>query len=274
MQSIQTLGLFVLTTIFTSGLYAKDPAPTNKVVLSKDIQWQYLNPARGDKSPQAGTVWGDIRKNVASGYIGKFKDGFVSPPHIHNVTYRAIVISGSIHNDDPDAKPMWMPAGSFWSQPAGKVHITAAKGQGTTAYIEIDAGPYLVWSPKKAFDNGEQPINIDSSNMQWLDASKTKLIDSSAPEGTQIAFLWNKKGIEGLLVKLPKGFKGNILSEGSIFRTIVIGKGIDYSFPTQEKPQELKTTNSFSSEGASTHIISAKEGTLLYIRTNGSLLIK
>ena len=31
--------------------------PTNKVLLSSEIVWEKLNPARGDKSPQAGTLW-------------------------------------------------------------------------------------------------------------------------------------------------------------------------------------------------------------------------
>ena len=62
---------------------------TNKVLLSSEIVWEKLNPARGDQSPQAGTIWGDRRGSVATGFLAKFVDGFSSPPHIHNVTYRA-----------------------------------------------------------------------------------------------------------------------------------------------------------------------------------------
>ena len=42
------------------------------------------------------------------------------------------------------AKEMWMPAGSFWTQPRGESHITAASGDSNVAYIEIEDGPYLV----------------------------------------------------------------------------------------------------------------------------------
>ena len=105
------------------------PEPTNQVVLSSEINWEKLNPARGDKSPQAGTVWGDRKGEVPTGFLAKFVDGFSSPPHIHNVTYRAMVIKGLIHNDDPKAEKMWMPPGSFWTQPAGEAHITAAQGE-------------------------------------------------------------------------------------------------------------------------------------------------
>ena len=91
--------------------------PTNKVLLSSEIKWEKLNPARGDQSPQAGTIWGDRKGEVATGFLAKFVDGFSSPPHIHNATYRAVVIKGSIHNDDPAAANMWMKPGSFWTQP-------------------------------------------------------------------------------------------------------------------------------------------------------------
>jgi len=100
---------------------------TNKVVSASEIKWEQLNPARGDKSPQAGTIWGDRKGTVPTGFLVKFVDGFSSPPHIHNVTYRGVVISGLIHNDDQNAEKMWMPKGSFWTQPEGESHITAAK---------------------------------------------------------------------------------------------------------------------------------------------------
>ncbi|MEM9052957.1 MAG: DUF4437 domain-containing protein, partial [Bacteroidota bacterium] len=102
---------------------------TNRVLLSSEIIWQKLNPARGDASPQAGTLWGDRKGEVSTGFLAKFVDGFSSPPHIHNVTYRAVVISGLVHNDDPEAENMWMPPGSFWTQPAGETHITSAQGE-------------------------------------------------------------------------------------------------------------------------------------------------
>ena len=141
--------------------------PTNQVFLASDIEWTPLNPARGDQSPQAGTLWGDRSKEVPTGFLVKFVKDFSSPPHIHNVTYRGVVIKGLVHNDDPSAEKMWMPAGSFWTQPAGEPHITAAKADENVAFIEIDHGPYLVKPADKAFDNGERPINVDRSNIVW-----------------------------------------------------------------------------------------------------------
>ena len=59
--------------------------------------------------------------------------------------------------------------GSFWTQPKGEVHITAAKGTTNVAYIEIEEGPYLVLPTEEAFDSGERPINVDASNIVWID---------------------------------------------------------------------------------------------------------
>jgi hypothetical protein len=132
--------------------------PTNKVILSSEIVFEKLNPARGDQSPQAGTIWGDRNETEATGFLAKFVDGFSSPPHIHNVTYRAVVIKGMVHNDDPKAENMWMPAGSFWTQPVGASHITSAQGAENIALVEIDKGPYLVKPIDEAFDKGEDQL--------------------------------------------------------------------------------------------------------------------
>lgn len=246
--------------------------PTNKIGLSKDIKFIHLNPKRGDKAPQAGAIYGNIRENVPTGYIGKFKDGFSSPPHIHNVTYRAIVMNGTIHNDDPKAENMWMPTGSFWTQPKGEAHITSAKGEGTMAYIEIDSGPYLVKPITEAFDSGERPINIDINNMMWLGDNETRLVETGST--AKIAFLWkNKDGAKGYLVKLPAGFKGKIHSKGSIFYGIIIKGNVSYTMPNADKATGLDQGSHFESKTEAVHNISANEESLVYIRTNDDLKI-
>ena len=45
--------------------------PTNKVVLLSEVKWSPLNPARGDQSPQAGTLWGDRNEKVPTGFLVK-----------------------------------------------------------------------------------------------------------------------------------------------------------------------------------------------------------
>lgn len=247
--------------------------PTNKIGLSSDINWEQMNPARGDKSPLAGTIWGNRKAEVPTGYIGKFVDGFSSPPHIHNVTYRAIVMKGLIHNDDPKAENMWMPVGSFWTQPAGEPHITAAKGEGTMAYIEIDNGPYLVQPTIESFNNGERPINIDASNVIWLDNTQTNWIGEN--NQSKISFLWkNAEDVRGIFVKLPKDFKGNIYTKGTILYGVIIDGNIDYKMPNTDSVTNLDAGSYFESTGNSVHEISTTEEALIYIRTNDKIEIK
>lgn len=237
-----------------------------KIVLSSEVQWEKLNPARGDKSPQAGTLWGNRKQAVPTGFLAKFVDGFSSPPHIHNVTYRAVVISGSIHNDDPSAAVMWMPPGSFWTQPKGETHITSAKGKTNIALVEIDAGPYLVLSPEEAFDSGERPINIDPSNIVWV--AQPGFLNSN--NGVMTAYLWGnlqEGNLNGSFIKLPAGFTGRIESRGSTFHVVVI-KGLITYFDADIKA--LDPGSYFGSDEDTTHKISsaAEEASILYIRTN------
>lgn len=204
---------------------------------------------------------------MPTGFLAKFADGFSSPPHIHNATYRAVVISGRIHNDDPDAADMWMPTGSFWTQPKGEVHITAAKGATNVALVEIDMGPYLVLSPEEAFDSGERPINVDASNIVWVDPPGMP----PSANGPKLAYLWgNLQGDQsnGTFVKLSAGFMGKIHSHASTFRAVVIKGQLQHTGATVKT---LEPGSYFSSEGEWVHQISpkAEEDSIIYVRSEG-----
>jgi len=253
---------------------AQEPAakPTSEVVLTSEVKWTPLNPLRGDKSPKAGTLWGDPDRKfpVATGFLVRFADGFSSPPHIHNITYRGVIISGLVHNDDPNAAKMWMPTGSFWTQPAGEVHITAARGPTNMAYIEIDRGPYLVLPPKEAFDRRERPINVDASNIVWVDPPGAP----ASANGPKVAFLWGKLQdgqLNGTLVKLPAGFTGKIKSHGSTFRAVVIKGQPQYQVPGDSDINTLEPGSYFGSKGESVHQVTSKVGeeSIIYVRTDG-----
>ena len=239
-----------------------------EIVSVSEVKWDPLNPARGDKSPQAGTLWGDRNSTVPTGFLVKFVDGFSSPPHIHNVTYRAVVISGSIHNDNSDAAKMWMPVGSFWVQPKGQVHITAAKGATNLAFVEIDKGPYLVLNSAEAFDSGERPINVDASNIVWVDPPGA----TASTNGPKLAYLWGnlQEGYSnGSFIRLPDEFIGEIHSQGSIFRAVVIKGQLRY---LKSKVKVLEPGSYFSSKGIAVHPISSKSGeeSIVYVSTNGT----
>ena len=256
--------------IFESSARGASDKPTYRLVLTSKVQWVPLNPARGEEGPRAGTLWGlwgDRTSTDPSGFLVRFVQGFSSPPHIHNVTYRGVVIKGLVHNDDPKAQEMWMPAGSFWTQPKGEVHITAAKSKTNLAYIEIDQGPYLVRPPSQAFDSGERPINMDKSNIVWVDQPEKR--------GAKIAFLWGspREGLlNGSFVKLPEGFSGKIQSLGEALNAVVIKGQPSYQTPETSEPQVLQPGSYFGSRGkTATHLISCKlqDECILYLRMKG-----
>ncbi|RDH45872.1 DUF4437 domain-containing protein [Zooshikella ganghwensis] len=259
-----TFDVFLLALVITS-LPLK--AAEYSVIATDKIKWGLLNPLRGDASPKAADLWGDRTKDTATGMLVKFQKGFSSPPHIHNVTYRGVVIEGLMHNDDPTAEKMWMSTGSFWTQPAGESHITAAEGKNSLIYLEIDSGPYLVLSAKKAFDNGERPINVDERNLVWLDTNDTKWLEKSK---VQIAYLWgNPQKANGSFVKLPAGFKGAIESENELKAVVVRGKA------THQWNNDINTKNPllpgsfFRSKAKGELRINAETELVLYINSNG-----
>ena len=243
--------------------------PGTEVVLASEVIWEKLNPARGDQSPQAATLWGDRKGSVATGFLARFVDGFSSPPHIHNATYRAVVISGNIHNDDPDAADLWMSAGSFWTQPQGEVHITAARGDHNVALVEIDRGPYLVLPVERAFDSGERPINVHASNIVWVDPAGMQASGS----GPRVAYLWGSRESgesNGTLVKLPAGFEGELHSRGKTFRAVIITGQTQYHVD-ENQIQTMEPGSYFSSAGKSVHRLSsgAEAESIIYVRTDG-----
>lgn len=242
---------------------------TSEVVLRSQVEWEQLNPARGDQSPQAGTLWGDRTGPGPAGFLLKPVDGFRSPPHIHGIAYRGVVISGLIHNDDPGAEDMWMPTGSFWTQPAGGVHITAAKGDDALAYIEVEDG-FGVQPAEDAFANDEKPVNVDVSNLVWLDPSGMP----APPDGPKIAYLWGSPQddrLNGILIKLPTGFAGTIQTHGPTFRAVVIAGELKHRTPDKSKVQTMDPGSYFSSEGKTAHQVScgAGEACIIYVRTRG-----
>lgn len=267
----------LILTVVTCGVTRAEPGAV--LVTRADVQFQPLNPARGDASPRAGVLWGDIGQDVPSGALIEFADGFSSPPHIHNITYRAVVISGAVHNDDPDAATFWMGPGSFWAQPAGESHITAAApGSKATAFLEILEGPYLVHPPERAFDNGERPINLDAKNIVWLDASDVTSIDGEGTPatagGASLAFLWGSAQAgrtNGTFLKLPSGARGELRGRGPWLRAVVIQGTVAHRPSGAPDARPLAPGSYFGARGGRALGLACDSGDacLIYVSTEG-----
>lgn len=266
-----TVASLLLSTCFllVPGAHAQD-----KVIAAKDVEWGYLNPARGDKSPGAADLWGDRKKDTATGMLVRFNKGFESPPHIHNITYRGIVIEGEMHNDDPSAAKMWMPTGSFWAQPAGENHTTAANDKTNLIYLEIDEGPYLVKPSKEHFDNGERPVNLHINNMVWL--QKSDLVNIAA-EGVSATYLWgDTNSVYGTLVKLPSGFEGSITSSGDEFKAVVIKGSLNYKQDSNAEALALDAGSYIESSTPATHEVRnvSDADAIVYVRSSSKYQVK
>ncbi|QFT83396.1 hypothetical protein FIU88_00260 [Halomonas sp. THAF12] len=272
--SSKTLAALLLSLSCSAAMAGPEITPRDQV------QWSPLNAARGDQSPQAGALWGDrTTASGPAGFLVEFKDGFASPEHIHNITYRGVVISGEIHNDDPAAANQWLPGGSFWIQPAGESHITAASGEQNLAYIEIDNGPYLVQPSSEAFDNGERPVNVDESNLVWLDAGDIAWLPqegaSDVEQAPRVAYLWGETAPgqdNGRLIEMPAGVSGVLESEGDYLHAVVV-KGS----PRVGDGEEALAPGSYVGGDGEQRIElqgGAEAPAVLYVRTNGALTIR
>ncbi len=267
---MKKLKFSLLVFVFTiTSLTSK--ADDHSVIATDNIEWGLLNPLRGDASPRAADLWGDRTKDMATGMLVKFEKGFSSPPHIHNITYRGVVIEGSMHNDDPTAETMWLPSGSFWTQPAGESHITAADGQENLIYLEIDRGPYLVLSSEKAFDSGERPINIDNSNLVWLDAKDVQWLKKNK---VKITYLWGDTQFSnGSFLKLPAGFKGTVENDNGLKAVIVKGKAT-HQWNNEKNITKLSPSSFFSSVDRGQHKLNVDTELVLYINSNGRYVVE
>ena len=79
---------------------SQDNASVN-VVLKSEVKWEPLNPSRGDKSPQAGTLWGDRKGAMPTGFLVNFVDGFLSPPRNTLLSWSRGMPSAIIRSNEP-----------------------------------------------------------------------------------------------------------------------------------------------------------------------------
>ncbi|EDY80755.1 hypothetical protein VDG1235_372 [Verrucomicrobiia bacterium DG1235] len=276
MKTKRTLKILLLPlTVLLSQLQGQEV----ETIQASEVDWTHLNPKRGDLAPKAGTLWGDRNSDQPTGFLLKPSDGFESPPHIHNVSYRGVVIGGRIHNDDPDAAEMWMPAGSFWTQPKGEVHITAAEGSNSLAYIEIEEGPYLVRPSEQAFDSGERPVNVDPSNIVWLTPSDLTWISQGEhirENAPAIAYLWGSTGtgeLNGTFLKLPADFTGTLHTGSDSLQAVVVKGQLTHQVEGKTNTSQLAPGSYFTSTDETEHSLITEAETTLYLRTEGSYKI-
>ncbi|OED37883.1 hypothetical protein AB834_01215 [PVC group bacterium (ex Bugula neritina AB1)] len=275
MKNFIVLFCSLLTIFSSSNLQSKPLEKENiHIIKSSDLEWEPLVPALGTEGPLYAPLWGNIHKKGASGFLAKMPDGYVSSPHVHNITYRGVTISGLVHNDDPGAEKAWLSPGSIWMQPAGEVHVTAAKGKCNIAYLEMNEGPYLFDPPSDAFTPPFSALNIDSSHLIWLNQKHSTWLPSRKSKRVKnlaIAFLWGKvsrKHWNSTLLRLPPDFYGKITNRKGDLKIVVIKGEVTLG---KTKNEDLPSGSYFHLEPSQSSFISNEtdENVLLYIKSKG-----
>ncbi len=279
--ALQVVGLSLLAGCGAVGPGANDEMRSGltpedvglEIIAPNEVGYIPLNPARGDAAPQAGVLWGDIRSDTASGTLLRFADGFSSPPHIHNITYRAVVIEGQLHNAAPDAAMNWMGAGSFWIQGAGEDHITAAKpGSSALAFLEIETGPYLVEPSSEAFRPPDASINLKSSDIEWSSIADEKWITpNSAGTAVEFADLWGDASPEasrGRFIRLADDASVQLSFAASDLRAVIVKGTIEQQVPGVSNPASIGPGGFFRTNAAIDNLVTCQtEECVLYLRT-------
>ena len=245
---------------------------TSKIVLVAQAEWQQLNPKRGDKSPRAATLWGDRDGPGPSGFLLKPVDGFSSPPHVHTAPYHGVVISGTIHNADPSANDLFLPPGSFWTQPEGGVHITACKGD-CLAYIEFEGG-YDVLPVEHAAGDPVTAVSMQPISIPWGDPPGT----AAFPTGPKVAELWgDPQGDQpgGSLLRLPAGKAWSIHSDSGTFHAVAIDGPAKHREVGKQHVTQFSPGTYFMAQAESEHQVSCGDeaACTLYVRSRGRLQI-
>jgi quercetin dioxygenase-like cupin family protein len=130
--------------LFAGGASALAAGTTPTVVAPSQIQWM---PGKGPlKGTQVANLFGDPAKPGAFVTRIRMPDGLKLGPHYHPVLENVTVLQGTLMIGVGDkmnrAKMISLPAGSFFSVPAGVHHYAMSKGD---TIIQLnDVGPWTM----------------------------------------------------------------------------------------------------------------------------------
>ena len=130
-MKINKIKLLVTTIILCASVTAVADTK-NKISGSPSVnkpvtQLKYFDTGVGKNSGvgtlHAAAAYGDLQHGAHGTFI-KMPAGFVSSVHSHTGEYWGVVISGVGVNGIPGSVDVPLPAGSYWSQKGGELHVT------------------------------------------------------------------------------------------------------------------------------------------------------
>ncbi|WP_299593172.1 DUF4437 domain-containing protein [uncultured Tateyamaria sp.] len=118
--SLATVTLFIFV---SAQAVAEDGKIADSALPIEDKE--FLPAFPGDDTINFARAYGN-RNGHAHGTFGRFPANFVTPPHTHSHSYRAVVLSGEMTNPfKGEENPPVLKPGAFWSVAAGSIHTTA-----------------------------------------------------------------------------------------------------------------------------------------------------
>ena len=115
MKHLKLAKLTIASLLVSASVYiAPSVQAETKVTTAEDINWGYLNAARGDKSPGAADLWGDRTKDTATGMLVRFNKGIEGSITSSGDEFKAVVIQGSLsYIDENKSNARTLNAGSY-----------------------------------------------------------------------------------------------------------------------------------------------------------------
>ncbi|MEQ1710590.1 MAG: DUF4437 domain-containing protein [Hyphomicrobium sp.] len=90
---------------------------------------------------KAAPAYGD-RATGQHGTFVKIPAGFSSPVHAHTADFHGVVINGVIANGAPEESDTPLAPGSYWFQPAKRMHVTKCLSQTECVIFLVQPGKF------------------------------------------------------------------------------------------------------------------------------------
>ncbi|MEW7291604.1 DUF4437 domain-containing protein [Aquimarina sp. 2304DJ70-9] len=151
LKNILIVSVLILSTLYSCG---QDPKPNTTVqslntdgkagifLTPEDLKWV----TAFDGFPINFAMVSGNTFEGSHGTFAKFPGGsFITPPHTHANSYKAVVISGQIINPMEDEEPedaKVMGPGSYWYVPANEVHTTGCVSEEPCIFYMYQSVPF------------------------------------------------------------------------------------------------------------------------------------
>lgn len=130
LKSIHKMLLALAVTLAGTAAYSAEQNTKPVITKADEANWIAMIPEMGAKGPTFSVVFGEPGM-MGKPFGGMFRvpAGGESPAHIHTSDYWAVMVSGTESAREKTAdRPMTIPAGSTWYQPAKASHLNKCMG--------------------------------------------------------------------------------------------------------------------------------------------------